>query len=49
MIALLCIVFAFALFVLAAFNIPSRWNLTAAGLAFITLARLFEIGNVFTK
>jgi hypothetical protein len=41
MISIILLVFAFVLFVLAAFNVAStRWNLIAAGLAFWVLSLL---------
>ncbi len=40
MINLILLVFAFVLFVLASFNVSSRWNLIAAGLAFWVLSIL---------
>lgn len=40
MINTILLVFAFVLFVLAAFNVPARWNLVAAGLAFWVLSIL---------
>jgi hypothetical protein len=42
MISLVLLVFAFVLFVIAAFNVPatSRWNLVAGGLAFWVASEL---------
>lgn len=42
MLAIVLLIFAFVLFVLAAFNVPTppRFNLVAAGLALITLVQL---------
>lgn len=39
-IALIFLVVALVLFALAAFNVPTPVNLTAAGLAFVVLAQL---------
>jgi hypothetical protein len=39
-IATLCLILALILFVLAAVGVTSRFNLTAAGLAFMVLAML---------
>jgi hypothetical protein len=38
---LICYVFAFVLFVLAAWPVPTRFNLIAAGLAMLTVTLLF--------
>lgn len=38
---LVLLVFAFVIFVLAAFNVSARWNLIAAGLAFWVAAEIF--------
>ena len=38
---LLLMIFAFVLFVVSAFNVPSRANLQSAGLAFWVAASLF--------
>jgi hypothetical protein len=38
---LICYVFAFVLFVLAAYPVPARQNLVAAGLAILTLTLIF--------
>lgn len=40
MISTILLVFAFVIFVLAAFNVPARFNLVAAGLAFWVLSIL---------
>ena len=40
MIATILLVFAFVLFVLATFNVPSKFSLIAAGLAFWVLSVL---------
>lgn len=40
MISTILLVFAFVIFVIAAFNVPARWNLIAAGLAFWVLSIL---------
>ena len=42
MLDLLCYLVAVVLFVLAAFNVPSRINLMAAGLAFAVLPSLID-------
>ncbi len=45
MASIILIVFAFVLFVLAAVGVPGgRFNLTAAGLAFLTAAELLGRG-----
>jgi Na+/H+-dicarboxylate symporter len=41
MLTIILEVFAFVLFCLATYGIPSRWNLIAAGLAFYMAAILF--------
>lgn len=41
MTGLIFMVFAFVLFLLATFNVPSKWNLISAGLAFWVAAELF--------
>jgi hypothetical protein len=43
MLSLILLVFAFVLFVLAAWPIPSRVNLIAAGLACLVLAQLVPL------
>ena len=43
MIGLICLVFALVLFIVAAFNLPTRWNLIAAGLAFYILYVLLGV------
>jgi hypothetical protein len=43
MLHLVLLVFAFVLFILATAEVPSRFNLVAAGLAFLTAAMLFPI------
>lgn len=42
MISTILLVFAFVLFVIAAFNVPARWNLIAGGLAFWVLSILLH-------
>jgi hypothetical protein len=42
MLALICYLVAVILFVLATFNIPARFNLIAAGLAFTVLPPLIH-------
>lgn len=49
MVNLILLVFAFVLFTLATFNIPSKWNLVAAGLAFWVLSLLVSGGSAFVK
>ena len=48
MIVLILVLAAFILFVLAAINTPSRPNLTAAGLACLTLAGLVHFWSILT-
>jgi hypothetical protein len=47
MVFLVLLVFALVCFVLSAINTPSRINLTAAGLAFVTAAMLFTKAGLF--
>jgi hypothetical protein len=42
MISTILLVFAFVLFCVATFNVPARWNLIAAGLAFWVASVLFS-------
>lgn len=41
-ISLILLVFSFVLFTIAAFNVPARFNLVAAGLAFWVLSELLD-------
>jgi hypothetical protein len=42
MIGTILLCFAFVLFVIATFNVPAKWNLIAAGLAFWVLSILLS-------
>ena len=43
MLALIFLVFALVLFVIAAFNVPARFNIIAAGLACLVVAMLVPL------